>query len=1014
MAENGHYWQVEGKHASAQMIDNILTDLSDILVEMPPQGKDTVVRVPADPEADPGSKAARDHYALGEGGINIEADEDEIVTGDGQGGVKAHSHWFGKIDDDDFDGANTLTIDNSREPQNQPVIISGTKTGTVRPLSSNIPRPYDWTGPDPEFQSQLPKLTLDNAHVTFKNTFVKVDNAEIQVSENAILNIDGNGTSTTVKTGTTRQVNGPQLLLHDNIVIEMNPCTGTVGSGQQSPYIGINGPFFLQVSAVMTGGGAGTDWTSRWSPASVMQSRWGRTTWLDGYRGVNQYYGYSGPYISFGGNPSIDFGGNANVQIHDSACLLMEHNGAMKLDQNAFIEMTYNSSIVMHDLTEFWMEGASRLMLTGSAGLEIGNNFIFLTSTLDSSQNSYVYKPGGNDGHTTNVWGTATNAVLGQWGAPQLGVVDSMFDSFCNTPSLYMGGSTIIETSDTGKNAFRFGGKGSMVYMVEPEGNSKVLYKFAPQGIFNFTVQGNSNAETWFKYNPLDRIYVNIQPQKSILAQIQPQEPWEIYFEGGPGLIQVQGASHIENHGGTHILRNNSNGAQNAAKWSHSSHYTSTGNLTFKTKNQYTAGDNLDTLVANTADFLAFKNKLNENVPNTAYANKYGYDGGGEIVSSEPDYTENVYTTRIHGADGTYTGTFTTDYYTTGRNSLFYYLKSGNKVPPNCTDQGTGTLTYQYRSGNTYYYKATGVKYTHDGVEFKLNNEYPAGTPLSSLSADDKEIMFGSFNQDISNASVVSSQVRSDMTYTTTITGYKTIYGHNGRDWAEPVLPYDGNPVSQMYDESNFLMRAETIPYASGSTTTTVQTSETDYEYTLVVFTGSGTTADPYLPYFEKGKYYTRDNDGRYNSVSDCPSDWGTAQNKYYRKTTDQERYDKFMANTTDYNAFLSKIAVPLQTYENLQILGVTASQSGTPLKYYITVSWNATKKEAYSYLPSSNGSPIIEMVGTSELRLRGGVSIKGTMVNGEGQFEFSDGNSSVTLSMSDLAYLKSLIPPPV
>lgn len=84
----------------------------------------------------------------------------------------------------------------------------------------------------------------------------------------------------------------------------MNPCTGTVGSGQQSPYIGINGPFFLQVSAVMTGGGAGTDWTSRWSPASVMQSRWGRTTWLDGYRGVNQYYGYSGPYnISFNWKP---------------------------------------------------------------------------------------------------------------------------------------------------------------------------------------------------------------------------------------------------------------------------------------------------------------------------------------------------------------------------------------------------------------------------------------------------------------------------------------------------------------------------------------------------------------------------------------------------------------------------------------------------------------------------------------------------------------------------------------
>lgn len=945
--------------------------------------------------------------------FSIAADENEIVIGDGEGGVKPHSFWFGKINDDNFNGANTLTIDNSRESQTQPVIISGTKTGTVRPLSSDIPHPYGWVGPDPEFQSQLPKFTLDNAHVTFKDTFVKVDGAEIQVSENAILNIDGIGTqSITVKPASTRQVNGPQLLLHDNIVIEMNPCGGTIGSGNQSPYIGINGPFFLQVSAVLNGGSAGTDWTKRWSPASAMLSRWGRSTWLSGYYGVNQYYNYSGPYISIAGNPSIDFGGNANIQIHDSSCILMEHNGAMKLDQNAFIEMTSNSSIVMHDMTEFWMEGISRLMLTGSSGLEIGTNFIFLTSRLDSSNNSYVYKPGGKDGHTSNVWGTATSAVLSQWGSPNTGVVSSMFDEFCNNASLYMGGATIIETSDYGKNAFRFGGEGSMVYMIEPYGGSKVLYKFAPKGIFNFAVQGDSNAETWFKYNPLNRVYVNIQPQKSILAQVQPQEPWEIYFEGGPGLIQVQGASHIENHGGTHILRNNSNGEQNATYWSHSQHYTSTGNLTFTTKNQYTAGDNLDTLVANTEDFLAFKNKLNENIPNTAYANKYGYDGGGEIVSSEPDYTEKVYATRIHGADGSYTGTFTTDYNTNARNTLFYYLKSGNKVPPNCTDQGTGTLTYQYRSGNTYYYKATGVTYTHDGVEFKLNNEYPAGTPLSSLSADDKEIMFGSFNQDISNASVVSSQVRSDMTYTTTITGYKTIYGHNGRDWAEPVLPYDGNPVSQMYDESNFLMRAETIPYAAGQTSTTIQTSETDYEYTLVVFTGSGTTADPYLPYFETRKYYTKENNGSYSIVSNCPADWGTAQDKYYRKTTDQERYDKFMANTTDYNTFLTKIAVPLETYENLQILGISAYQSGTPLKYYITVSWNATKKKAYSYLPPSNGSPIFEMVGTSELRLWDGTMIKAKQGTTEAEFTFSDGAIDVTFSMTDLQALYNMIHP--
>lgn len=950
--------------------------------------------------------------------FSIAADENEIVIGDGEGGVKPHSSWYAKTND------GTLIYDNSKTSVYQPVIISGKVEGTVHPLSSDIPRDSSQTYPDAEFTSVLPRLSLQKAHVNFSDAFVKVDTADVQISEGTVVNIDGQPFGPTSKTYTAknepRQVIAPQLLIHNNLVIEANPAVGTISgtySAYQSPYIGINGPlcmdFNCQCGTSSSGGGPARDWTKRWhytDASSIMRERHGCTTWIEGYDGAGYAVrGISGPYIKMAGNPSVNLDGAPNVHIMDRACIDMGQEGSVRLNEYALVDIDGTADIRIHNDHFTFLDGQSMFRMTHQSGVEITNDSIFITTVRDTSTKNWVSKPGGNQGgRTSTVWGAAAGAVLGQWGVSKVGVADSMFDDFCNAPSLFIGGSTIIETSDGGKNAFRFGGKGSLVYMVEPESKSKVLYKFAPQGIFNFTVQGNSDAETWFKYNPSNRVYVNIQPWKSMLVQVQPQEPWEIYFEGGPGLIQVQGASHIENHGGTHILRNNSNSEQNAAAWSHSQHYTSTGNLTFKTKNQYTAEDNLDALVADTADFLAFKDKLNENVPNTAYANKYRYDGGGKIVSSEPDYTEKVYATRIHGADGSYSGEFTTDWRTSARNSLFYYLKAGNKIPPNCADQGTGSYTYLYRYGNTYYYRADGIKYTHDGVEFKLNNEYPAETPLSSLSADDKEIIFGTFNQNISNAYVVASQVRSDMTYTTTVTGYKTIYGHDGRDWAEPVLPYDGNPVSQMYDESNFLMRAATIPYAAGQTTTTIRTSETDYEYTLIEFTGSGTTADPYLPYFETRKYYTKEDSGYYY-VDNCPADWGTAQNKYYRKTTDQERYDKFMANTTDYNLFLARIAVPLETYENLQILGVSAYHEVTPFKYYITISWNATKKEAYSYLPPSNGSPIIEMVGTSELRLWDGTMIKAKQGTTEAEFTFSDGTTDVTFSISELANLKRM-----
>lgn len=99
MAENGRYWQLEGENASAQMVDNVVTDLTDILHDGPPVGEDekiTIVWKEGNPTAEEGSKEARDHFELGEAGGKtiIPGEDDRLVAADGQGNAKANQGAF--------------------------------------------------------------------------------------------------------------------------------------------------------------------------------------------------------------------------------------------------------------------------------------------------------------------------------------------------------------------------------------------------------------------------------------------------------------------------------------------------------------------------------------------------------------------------------------------------------------------------------------------------------------------------------------------------------------------------------------------------------------------------------------------------------------------------------------------------------------------------------------------------------------------------------------------------------
>lgn len=74
MADKGRYWELEGENATAQAVDNVLSDLTDILTEGPPQEKPenvAVIWVEGDSQGDT-PKERRDHFELGEAGGGLE------------------------------------------------------------------------------------------------------------------------------------------------------------------------------------------------------------------------------------------------------------------------------------------------------------------------------------------------------------------------------------------------------------------------------------------------------------------------------------------------------------------------------------------------------------------------------------------------------------------------------------------------------------------------------------------------------------------------------------------------------------------------------------------------------------------------------------------------------------------------------------------------------------------------------------------------------------------------------
>ena len=105
MAENGRYYQIEGKKATAENIDHVLSDLTEMLVDGPEDPKKVAViyEEVQDPEDRP-------HFRFGEAGSEIPGDDNQIVVADGEGNAKANVAKFHIENEIEGVSPNTKTI----------------------------------------------------------------------------------------------------------------------------------------------------------------------------------------------------------------------------------------------------------------------------------------------------------------------------------------------------------------------------------------------------------------------------------------------------------------------------------------------------------------------------------------------------------------------------------------------------------------------------------------------------------------------------------------------------------------------------------------------------------------------------------------------------------------------------------------------------------------------------------------------------------------------------------------
>lgn len=536
-------------------------------------------------------------------------------------------------------------------------------------------------------------------------------------------------------------------------------------------------------------------------------------------------------------------------------------------------------------------------------------------------------------------------------------------------------------TSETGSlNDIKFGCAAGSLNCVDINIHGTNLFEYAPDGDANTTFAIEPHGMTSIKFSPTECFGLSITPENTdIVCQ------WKAFngiLDGKNVFIQNEGNTHIELlTDSTFIMRGPTEARTDFVSGEHPKNYSNEaygdGSLRFETSQDYTNRTYED---LTNSDKNAFYEALNTN-----FKTNRRYKSGGTFTSSPKEGKEKKYKTKIQYATQEKASSCSTSVY-----NFSWYPYSKVQLSLNEVLQAPGFInTYKsiygndtiisnaemymqvYSSGYCRYYISADIE--NIVKEFYSETGYPIGTTFNNLSEADKTSLLLTTNTNSedhsgkgyqytsSNSTIVSSEIRPDMEYITSASGFQYYDGtHLGEDWSLPIqniLRSEDNtqgPVFQLYDNSNLCMRdSEAYP--------------TIYQYTLTSPVG---TYDP------------------------------STQSEY-------EIVQEF-ENCADYTTFTSGITIPTGK-ELSSIIDVDASVSG---QLTISYTLKPVGKENHVVRQTGDTSPIFEMTDASELRLYGGAKITAETKYDTTFITFSSENSNeeVTFSIAELQELKRLI----
>lgn len=800
-------------------------------------------------------------YPLGADVPPIIADRNEIIVGDGSNWAKGGAFNAEKFDNKKDSGesyehwwALTARTEGYQDNLPQGIIIQGNKTKTFSRNPSS-----GWGSMS--FTSKLPYLALrDDSYCLFDNkAYVKFNDADVQITEKAQITIGGDGSQRkSFLDYPSGQYEYPTLFDGPTIHIHV-PTSISIGDGRVNDCAGamnFGGAYCFELtdmtSKTYTAGARRTGHAS----SSALKYKWGDATFaehFDQIGTIGRDMCQDGPLLKFNGNPTMLAQGTPWFQMDDAPIFLMLSEAAFKMDNYATAELIGTSDFRMHSQSQIYVGDNFRFKGSYYSGIESGgwrdNRYnkdfetsLFATSYMDLSVNDCIQCIGGNYGRESSIIGAAS--------ASQVASRQNGFDQHSNIWFHGKGSLSYGSDNDGATITTKVGGNknSNQYYLIEPGVSGQVYVKFAPEhGTYDLIIVPDG-ISYYTKISPKGVYKKIIEPNGDFQFTLQGSGTQKYIIEPVDAYVQVEGHTHIENHSGALIFR-----------------------------------DNITTDAPLHARGIPLCHRLNSTSEEDFYIDKYHYSQ----ITTEHQYSNDTISELNN--------------YTTNGTSDYDIFKQS---------LGTDLIDYQEGVGN------------------------------------------------------VNSVVDDNGTYTTTILGF--VGGRKSHDdvnWTTPVQTAQasgGNkishpaPIMQMYDNSNFLMRAKEVPYTN-----------------------------TYLKYV-----YEIDAADRYDM-------------------TDQSTADaSFHADTVHYNIFQNLIPATwtLKSYE------IVEEENKTKTGYQMTIQYKLIKEDQYTELLSDPLSPTFEMVGNSELRLRDGASIRGTTVNNEIQFQFDDGTNSVSFTVAELTALKRFI----